>query len=84
MFACRVPKKSQVVTKWRRRASHLGRFTLWHGGRRATTEKARETLLQTFTRATKFWAGWKKLTESKPTKMQKSTHFTVETGLTKA
>ena len=27
---------SQVMIKWRRRASHLGRFTLWHNGRRAT------------------------------------------------
>ena len=24
---------SQVMIKWRRRASHLGRFTLWHNGR---------------------------------------------------
>ena len=24
------------VIKWRRRASHLGRFTLWHNGCRAT------------------------------------------------
>ena len=23
------------MMKWRRRASHLGRFTLWHNGRRA-------------------------------------------------
>ena len=61
MFACPVPKMSQVMTKWRRRASHLVRFTLWHSGCRATTEEDRETLLRTFTRATKFWAGCKKL-----------------------
>ena len=36
MFVCPVPKISQVMIKWRRRASHLGRFTLWHNGRRAT------------------------------------------------
>ena len=31
----RCPKISQVMMKWRRRASHLGRFTLLHNGRRA-------------------------------------------------
>ena len=36
MFVCPVPKISQVMMKWRRRASHPGRFTLWHNGRRAT------------------------------------------------
>jgi len=36
MFVCPVPKISQVMMKWRRRASHHGRFTLWHNGRRAT------------------------------------------------
>ena len=36
MFVCPVPKISQVMMKWRRRASHLGRFTLWHYGRLAT------------------------------------------------
>ena len=30
VFVCPVPKISQVMVKWRRRASHLGRFTLWH------------------------------------------------------
>ena len=35
MFVCPVPKISQVMMKWRRRASHIGRFTL-HKGRRAT------------------------------------------------
>ena len=35
MFVCPVPKISQqVMRKWRRRASHLGRLTLWHNGRR--------------------------------------------------
>ena len=29
MFVCPVPKISQVMIKCRRRASHLGRFTLW-------------------------------------------------------
>ena len=36
MFVCPVPKVSQVMMKRRRRASHLGRNTLWHKGRRAT------------------------------------------------
>ena len=36
MFACSMPKISQVMMKWRRRALHLGRFTLCHNGRRAT------------------------------------------------
>ena len=36
MFVCPVPKISQVMMKWRRRASHLARFTLWNNGRRAT------------------------------------------------
>ena len=36
MFVCPVPKISQVMMKWRRRALHLGRFTLWNNGRRAT------------------------------------------------
>ena len=36
MFLCPVPKISQVMMKWCRRASHLGRFTLWNNGRRAT------------------------------------------------
>ena len=36
MFVCPLPKISQVMIKWCRRASHLGRFTLWSNGRRAT------------------------------------------------
>ena len=36
MFFCPVPKISQVMMKWRRRASHLGRFTSWNNGRLAT------------------------------------------------
>ena len=36
MFVCPVPKISHVIMKWCRRASHLGRFTLWNNGRRAT------------------------------------------------
>ena len=35
-FACPVPKISQVMIKWRRQTSHLGRFTLWYNGRRTT------------------------------------------------
>ena len=35
MFVCPVPKISQVMMKRRRRASHLGRFTLLHYGRLA-------------------------------------------------
>ena len=31
MIVCPVPKISLVVMKWRR-ASHHGRFTLWHNG----------------------------------------------------
>ena len=31
-----MPKISQVLMKWRRRASHLDRFTLWHNSRRGT------------------------------------------------
>ena len=58
MFVCPVPKISQVMMKWRRRASHLGRFTLWHNGRRAT-QLGRFTLwpnraAETFERW-KFW-----------------------------
>ena len=36
MLVCPVPKISQVMMKWCRRASYLGRFTLWNNGRRAT------------------------------------------------
>ena len=36
MFVCPVSKISQVMMKRRRRASRVGRFTLWHNGRRAT------------------------------------------------
>ena len=36
MFICLVPKISQVMLKWRHRASHLSRFTLWHNGHRAS------------------------------------------------
>ena len=36
VFVCPVPKISQVMIKWCRRASHLGRFTLWNNDRRAT------------------------------------------------
>ena len=36
MFVYPVPKISQVIMKWCRRASHLGRFTLWYYGHLAT------------------------------------------------
>ena len=36
MFVCPVPKISQVLMKWRPRASQLGRFTLWNNVRQAT------------------------------------------------
>ena len=39
MSACPMPKISQVMMKWRRQASHLGRFdfnTLWNNGHQAT------------------------------------------------
>ena len=35
VFVCPVPKISHVTIKWHRRASYLGRFTLWHNGCRA-------------------------------------------------
>ena len=43
MFVCPVPKISQVMMKWRRRASHHGRFTLRYNGRQ-TTQLGRFTL----------------------------------------
>ena len=36
VFVWLVPKISQVMIKWRRQASHLGRFTMWPNGCRAT------------------------------------------------
>ena len=36
MLVCPGPKLSQVMIKWRRQASRLGRFTFWNNGRRAT------------------------------------------------
>ena len=36
MFVSPLPKISQVMMKWCHRASHLGRFTLWHYGRLAS------------------------------------------------
>ena len=36
MFACPLPTISQVMMKWCRRATQLGRFTLWHYGRLAS------------------------------------------------
>ena len=51
MFVCPVRKISQVIMKWRRRASHLGRFILWHNGRRAP-KVGRFTFRHNFRRAT--------------------------------
>ena len=47
MFVCPVPKISQVMMKWRQQAAQLGRFTLWHSGRQATTQLSRFTLSDT-------------------------------------
>ena len=50
MFVCPEPKTSQVMMKWCRRATRLGRFTrytLWHDGRQATTQLDRFTLCGT-------------------------------------
>ena len=44
MFVCTVPKISHVMMKWCRRASHLGRFTLWNNGRRRASQLGRFTL----------------------------------------
>ena len=44
MFVCPVPKISQVMMKWCRRASHLGRFTLWHNRRWASQLAGKFTL----------------------------------------
>ena len=46
MIVCPEPKTSQVMMKWCRRASHLGRFTLWHNGRWAA-QLGRFTLCDT-------------------------------------
>ena len=52
VFVCPLPKISQVMIKWRRRASHLGRFTLWHNCCRAT-QLGRFTLGHNGRRATR-------------------------------
>ena len=44
MFVCPVPKISQVTMKWCRRASHLGRSTLWNNGHRRASHLGRFTL----------------------------------------
>ena len=44
MFVCPVPKISHVMMKWCRRASHLGRFTLWHNRRWASQLAGKFTL----------------------------------------
>ena len=52
MFVCPVPKISHVMMKWCRRASHLGRFTLWNNGRRRASHLGRFTLWNNGRRAT--------------------------------
>ena len=52
MFVCSVPKISQVMMKWCRRASHLGRFTLWYNGRRRASHLGRFTLWNNGRRST--------------------------------
>ena len=44
MFVCPLPKISQVMMKWCRRASHLSRFTLWNSGCGRATQIGRFTL----------------------------------------
>ena len=52
MFVCPVPKISQVMMKWCRRALHLCRFTLWNNGRRRASHLGRFTLWNNGRRAT--------------------------------
>ena len=52
MFVCPVPKISHVIMKWCRRASHLGRFTLWNNGRRRASHLGRFTVWNNGRRAT--------------------------------
>ena len=44
MFICSVSNISHVMMKWCRRASHLGRFTLWNNGRCRASHFRRFTL----------------------------------------
>ena len=52
MFVCPVPKISHVKMKWCRRASYLGRFTLWNNSRRRASHLDRFTLWNNGRRAT--------------------------------
>ena len=52
MFVCPVPKISQVMMKWCRRALHLCRFILWNNGRRRASHLGRFTLWNNGRRAT--------------------------------
>ena len=52
MFVCPVPKISHVKMKWCRRASCLGRFTLWNNSRRRASHLDRFTLWNNGRRAT--------------------------------
>ena len=61
------------MIKWRRRASHLGRFTLWHNGCRAT-QLGRFTLSHNGRRATQLgkFALWHNDRRTKPGLMHAS------------
>ena len=52
MFVCPEPKISHVMMKGCRRASHLGRFTLWNNGHRRASHLGRFTLWNNGHRAT--------------------------------
>ena len=47
MFVCPVPKISQVRIKWRRRASHLGRFQVLCGSTAAELHNSVDLLCET-------------------------------------
>ena len=50
MFVCPVPKISQVMIHWRRRATQLGKFTLWQNGRRTKPGLMHAQESQTFSK----------------------------------
>ena len=64
---CSFVRCRKVMVKWRRRASHLGRFTLWHNGCRAT-QLGRFTLWHNGRRATQLgkFTLWHKGRRTKP------------------
>ena len=53
MFIYPVPKISHVMMKWCRRASHLGRFTLWNNSRRRASHLGRSVSYTHLTLPTK-------------------------------